>query len=189
MASKVIHSGYLTKVGAKVKNWKLRWMVLFGNGKLHYYKKPPQNVATEEPQGVVNVQTDVIELILWDEALSRDIVKWPSDAIPQTGFALKTRQGRVYCVHAESLEATDKWIDSIRSVGANIRLYPETIEALRRRDEARHGVVDSSTTATAPTTTTVEPTTASPTPVETSEEPKKYVHKVIGGMVIATESK
>jgi len=29
-----VHSGYLSKLGAKVKNWKLRYMVLFGNGKL-----------------------------------------------------------------------------------------------------------------------------------------------------------
>eukprot|EP00041_Stephanoeca_diplocostata_P026086 m.695577 g.695577 ORF g.695577 m.695577 type:complete len:61 (-) comp22889_c0_seq6:19-201(-) len=29
---KAIQSGYLVKLGAKVKNWKLRWMVLQNNG-------------------------------------------------------------------------------------------------------------------------------------------------------------
>jgi hypothetical protein len=30
----VIHSGYLTKIGAVAKNWKLRFMVLLKNGAL-----------------------------------------------------------------------------------------------------------------------------------------------------------
>lgn len=31
-SDKAIQSGYLVKLGAKVKNWKLRWMVLQGTG-------------------------------------------------------------------------------------------------------------------------------------------------------------
>lgn len=31
-ASEAIHTGYLTKHGAVVKNWKLRYMVLLKNG-------------------------------------------------------------------------------------------------------------------------------------------------------------
>jgi len=121
--TKTLHSGYLSKVGAKVKNWKLRYMVLFGNGKLQYYKKPPVNIDTEEPQGLINVQADVVELILWDDVITKGLVKWPSAAIPQSGFAMRTRQGRVYQVHAESVEASDKWIAAVRSVGANIVMY------------------------------------------------------------------
>lgn len=180
-----VHSGYLSKLGAKVKNWKLRYMVLFGNGKLQYYKKPPVNIDTEEPQGLINVQADVVELILWDDVMTKGLVKWPSAAIPQSGFAMRTRQGRVYIVHAESVEASDKWIAAVRSVGANIVMYEETIEALSRRSVAldlNAGTLGDA--AAAPAEGDVA-TLKSP-PAEAEDDESRYTMKVVGGMVVKT---
>jgi len=36
-----------------------------------YYKKAPKDMASDEPQGSLNVQSDVVELILWDEVRCR----------------------------------------------------------------------------------------------------------------------
>jgi len=185
--TKTLHSGYLSKVGAKVKNWKLRYMVLFGNGKLQYYKKPPVNIDTEEPQGIINVQADVVELILWDDVITKGLVKWPSAAIPQSGFAMRTRQGRVYQVHAESVEASDKWIAAVRSVGANIVMYEETIEALSRRSVAidlNAGTPEDAAAAAADDSAEGDAATLKSAPAEDDEA--RYTMKVVGGMVVKT---
>jgi hypothetical protein len=36
-----------------------------------YYKKAPKDMTSDEPQGTLNVQSDVVELILWDEVRCR----------------------------------------------------------------------------------------------------------------------
>lgn len=184
--TKTLHSGYLSKLGAKVKNWKLRYMVLFGNGKLQYYKKPPVNIDTEEPQGLINVQADVVELILWDDVITKGLVKWPSAAIPQSGFAMRTRQGRVYIVHAESVEASDKWIAAVRSVGANIVMYEETIEALSRRSVALDLNAGTSGDAAAAAAAPAEGDAATLKSPLAEDDEARYTMKVVGGMVVKT---
>lgn len=56
----------------------------FDAGKLIYFKKPPAKVDIEDAQGVLNVQADVVELILWDRTVEKGLVKWPADAIPNS---------------------------------------------------------------------------------------------------------
>eukprot|EP00035_Acanthoeca_spectabilis_P001421 m.79999 g.79999 ORF g.79999 m.79999 type:complete len:192 (+) comp10863_c0_seq1:240-815(+) len=181
-ASEAIHTGYLTKHGAVVKNWKLRYMVLLKNGKLLYFKKPPKDWDKEEAKGTLNVQADVVELILWDESIEKGLVKWEKETLPHSGFCLQTRQGRLWSVHAESPEACDKWIDAIRRVGANIRRSEATEEALQRRAASKVAADQANV-----------PSPAAPTAVSSEDsgekkEEKKYVHKVIGGMVVKVEN-
>lgn len=188
-AAEVIHKGYLTKHGAVVKNWKLRFMVLLKNGKLLYFKKPPKSWETEEPKGVLNVQADVVELILWDESIDNGLVKWEKEAIPNSGFCLKTRQGRLWSLHAETVEACDVWIDSIRKVGANIRRSSVTENTLKQREELKTSEAAAAEAATKDAD--VSPTTETEASADGNgggDAPPKYVHKVIGGMVVKVEN-
>eukprot|EP00037_Helgoeca_nana_P005743 m.53780 g.53780 ORF g.53780 m.53780 type:complete len:194 (-) comp16695_c0_seq1:238-819(-) len=182
-ASEAIHAGYLTKQGSVVKNWKLRYMVLLKTGKMLYFKKPPKDWAKEEAKGTLDVQSDVVELILWKESISKGLVKWEKETLADSGFCMQTRQGRLWSVHAESPEACDKWIDAIRKVGANIRRSDETEDALKLRAEgkteaASAAAVDAPDSAGA----------AAESEDGGEKEEKKYVHKVIGGMVVKVEN-
>jgi len=44
-----IRVGYLTKLGAKIKNWKRRWCILTKDGKLFYYKNKTSEYIKEVP--------------------------------------------------------------------------------------------------------------------------------------------
>jgi hypothetical protein len=81
------------------------------------------------------------------------------------------------------LQACDKWIDAIRKVGANIRRSDETEDALKLRAEgkteaASAAAVDAPDSAGA----------AAESEDGGEKEEKKYVHKVIGGMVVKVEN-
>mmetsp|Transcript_22852 Transcript_22852/g.59616 ORF Transcript_22852/g.59616 Transcript_22852/m.59616 type:complete len:199 (+) Transcript_22852:327-923(+) len=188
-SQEVIHSGYLTKHGAVVKNWKLRYMVLCKNGKLLYYKKPPQDWTKEDPKGELDVQSDVVGLTLWDESKEKGLVKWSKEAIPYSGFCMHTRQGRLWSVHAESPQACDEWIKAIRLVGANIRRSTVTEAGLKKREQDKAAAAAASSLPAADKD--ADAAAPSPAPEDGGEDngaPKKYVHKVIGGMVVKVEN-
>lgn len=52
----IVHTGFGTKQGSTVKNWKKRWFVLLSNGKLRYFVDKGQ--STE--QGHVNILKDTV---------------------------------------------------------------------------------------------------------------------------------
>eukprot|EP00051_Salpingoeca_urceolata_P013679 m.172693 g.172693 ORF g.172693 m.172693 type:complete len:206 (+) comp17861_c0_seq2:3172-3789(+) len=138
-------SGYLTKLGAVVKNWKLRWAILRKDGKLYYYKRLAAFGSTD-PQGVLNIEADCVGFLDWTDISSQNMVTWPSNAAQDSGFALKMRNGRVFFVHAESAVQCRKWLQAIRSVAANIRLEPGQLERL---EAAGNGDADSEGAAVA----------------------------------------
>ena len=51
----VVKSGYLTKKGAKRRNWNYRWFVLKEHN-LIYYKDQKDFAANREPYGIINLQ-------------------------------------------------------------------------------------------------------------------------------------
>ena len=124
----------------------------------------------------------------WDEL---EKVKWPSNCEPKSGFALRTRQGRLFVMHAESHAAADKWIAALRSVGANITMTAR--QAALAKGEALPEDEDADADAQAGQdsdsedegTHAAKPAVAAAAPVEE----KKFVHPVVGGVVIKTEVK
>ena len=71
-------------------------------GKMKYFKKVP--VTGDDPQGLIQVTSECIRLHNWEQTQTMDLVKWPANAAPLSGFALGTRAGRNYFMHAESEE-------------------------------------------------------------------------------------
>jgi hypothetical protein len=110
---------------------------------------------------------------------------------------MKLRNGRMFFMHCESAEACEKWLLAIRSVGANIvDCAPTTLDLKKaslqpsnpsegsgadmkgKLEELRANLRDAAIVD--------EP---APAPVVEESTGPKRVHKVIGGIVIATEKK
>ncbi|XP_070577015.1 LOW QUALITY PROTEIN: pleckstrin homology domain-containing family H member 2-like [Ptychodera flava] len=86
-------SGYLTKLGGKVKSWKKRWFVL-QNGQLVYYKS--KNDTSSKPLGQIPLDSKC------------RVVKSDSSHC----FELMTTQ-RIYYLTAESNQAVDEWLQAL----------------------------------------------------------------------------
>eukprot|EP00035_Acanthoeca_spectabilis_P008250 m.151033 g.151033 ORF g.151033 m.151033 type:complete len:201 (-) comp14280_c0_seq4:3511-4113(-) len=115
--SSVVLAGFMTKRGKVVKSWKRRFMVLLSNGKLLYFTKPragwdstppsewePVDWDNSEPKGTLNVVSDVLELVHWDQTKEDGLVVWEKKTPPYTGFCLKAKRGRIWSIYAESTE-------------------------------------------------------------------------------------
>ncbi|XP_002735178.2 pleckstrin homology domain-containing family H member 2-like [Saccoglossus kowalevskii] len=89
-------SGYLTKLGGKVKSWKKRWFVLH-NGQLVYYKS--KNDVSNKPLGQVPLDGKC------------KVMKSESSH----SFEIVTSQ-RTYYLSAESNNAVDEWIQALQGV-------------------------------------------------------------------------
>jgi hypothetical protein len=167
---------------------------------MYYYKKQAR-FGDVEPKGSIDVQANVVELLTWAEVSG---AKWPSTCEPKSGFAMRTRQGRVFLMHAENTAAADRWIAAIRSVGANIVLTETQLRVARGDAAAAVDVVatvgaslaelavgagDSDSGDDAPEPLGGSPPSQPLPAAPGSDDEKKWVHKVVGGVVIKTEKK
>ncbi|EGD82108.1 hypothetical protein PTSG_02787 [Salpingoeca rosetta] len=172
-APEVVRSGYVTKMGQVVKNWKMRWLELYSNGMLVYYKKEPRK--DDKPQGEVNIASDCLDILTHAQATAKQMCKWPEDVADGSGFALVTRSGRTYFMYCDSVEEAERWITMCANVAANAR-YEDGGDSIREI-RSRRGSVRRPETSKQQTELV---------PDLPNDEGKDvcYVHKVVGGVVI-----
>eukprot|EP00039_Didymoeca_costata_P011715 m.165766 g.165766 ORF g.165766 m.165766 type:complete len:169 (-) comp15266_c0_seq5:2679-3185(-) len=142
----------------------------------HFY---PGFYQLIQAQGSLKVQADVIELLMWDETVKQNLVKWPSAASPGSGFALRSRHGRIYSLYAGSELECERWLAALRIVGANMRFSEATYAHLEKMAPEMNAWLNHKPRL--------------PQNEETTSKQEKgedlYVHKVVGGVVIKTENK
>ena len=101
--SEPIKSGFMTKQGAKRKNWNERWFVL-KNGRLYYFKKRQLN---EKPAGVIELKRAII-------------ISYPSQK-PSDDFKFNiVTPFRTWYLDTKSISECNEWMSVCRSV-ANVR--------------------------------------------------------------------
>jgi len=89
--------GYLTKQGAIVKSWHVRWFVLEGTS-LYYY----QDKSTQEGKGVIDLRNCSVSVA-------------PEQTKRPFGFAIIHLLGRrSYFLSAETKEDMDEWISELK---------------------------------------------------------------------------
>eukprot|EP00730_Choanoeca_flexa_P013581 TRINITY_DN5477_c0_g1_i2.p1 TRINITY_DN5477_c0_g1~~TRINITY_DN5477_c0_g1_i2.p1 ORF type:complete len:264 (+),score=63.60 TRINITY_DN5477_c0_g1_i2:70-861(+) len=175
----VLKAGYVTKMGQVVKNWKTRYLILYSDGMMYYYKRETAANSDDKPQGEVNITKDCIGILTAKQVTDKELIKWPEDAGPKTGFAIETRGGRTYFLHCESWREADRWIASLAGVAPNVR-YEDGGAAVRAITQSRSSVRKPNENKAQVDLTPDMPET------ELDEDGNEvcYVHKVVGGMVI-----
>eukprot|EP00045_Choanoeca_perplexa_P020726 m.4926 g.4926 ORF g.4926 m.4926 type:complete len:202 (-) comp7287_c0_seq2:2629-3234(-) len=175
----VLKSGYVTKMGQVVKNWKTRYLILYSDGMMYYYKREVPPDSDDKPQGEINITKDCIGILTAKQVTSNGLIKWPEDAGPNTGFAIETRSGRTYFLHCESWREAERWIASIAGTAPNVRFEDG--------GDAVHAILQSRPSVRKPGEhkSQVDLTPDLPA-AEVDEEGNEvcYVHKVVGGVVI-----
>jgi len=91
----LVKQGYLTKKGAKRRNWNTRWFILKHNH-LAYYKNP----GDREPKGVIILSNCKVEL---------------SEKVKRTHCFSITAPLRTYYIHAKNSTTQEEWMSAIRS--------------------------------------------------------------------------
>eukprot|EP00004_Rigifila_ramosa_P019562 TRINITY_DN4997_c0_g1_i3.p1 TRINITY_DN4997_c0_g1~~TRINITY_DN4997_c0_g1_i3.p1 ORF type:complete len:352 (+),score=73.33 TRINITY_DN4997_c0_g1_i3:534-1589(+) len=89
-------SGYLTKQGHVIKNWKRRWCVI-AHGTLYYYKDKQES----EPLGIINLSGVTIH---------------PADSIKKGSFELRTPVGKNFVMYGDTPEETQQWVAGLRAL-------------------------------------------------------------------------
>ncbi|KYQ89482.1 pleckstrin (PH) domain-containing protein [Tieghemostelium lacteum] len=138
-SDEIIHSGYLTKQGGTVQNWKIRWFVL-KKGTLSYYSTNV-NWETQKPRGVIylNLKTEVKEANYKNRrycftvkpnynnlTASSDALLLNSNNISPNNSSDKPNHqlyNRVYLISAQTVFDQRKWIDMIKIAQNDDRKY------------------------------------------------------------------
>lgn len=95
----LVKSGFLTKKGAKRKNWNLRWFIL-KDKYLIYFKDEKDFSSNKEPYGIVQLEECFV-------------APFPTKMFGFT-IAYNNSEKRDYFICAESNESVTSWMDAIR---------------------------------------------------------------------------
>jgi hypothetical protein len=101
----ILLRGNLCKLGAKMKTWRDRWVAVWGDSVLRYYKAAPapgKNPKELRPQGEINLRRDVVELLSYEHCTAfmnaekgsfmnvTQPMRWPVQANERNAFAIRT---------------------------------------------------------------------------------------------------
>ncbi|EGD73337.1 hypothetical protein PTSG_05048 [Salpingoeca rosetta] len=129
----VLMCGYLIKLGHRVKNWKHRWVVVRGNGRLQYFKQSPtaaKPLIAMRPQGQINLRRDCLELITWNRcnevmqdlsARTVQTIKWPDLGNEHSAFGIRTTY-RDFLLVAPDGDA-QSWVQGLDEVCRRCDIY------------------------------------------------------------------
>ena len=110
MATDIVHQGTLHKLGANVKSWTKRWMILKKDNVLYYYKDPAKS-----PLGSIPL-TD--HMFLVKEGRERDL-NWPKSVAIERTLVIRTSY-RIYYMYADSQQEAAKWIEQLQIAADNM---------------------------------------------------------------------
>ena len=106
----IIHQGTLHKLGANVKSWTKRWMILKKDNTLYYYKDPAKS-----PLGSISL-TNHMFLVM--EGRERDL-NWPKAVGIERTLVVRTSY-RIYYMYADTQQEAAKWIEQLQKTADSI---------------------------------------------------------------------
>ncbi|EDQ88202.1 uncharacterized protein MONBRDRAFT_32868 [Monosiga brevicollis MX1] len=123
----VLLQGHLYKQGKIFPTWRRRWMVLYQDGHIDYFKP---RATVHSPLGREKGAIWHIKAVVAGSDLG--LVPWPRDAAASCRFSLPTRAERTYHLYAESQVEADRWKRALISLSDTKRLI--TYDELLRGD-------------------------------------------------------
>ncbi|EDQ88978.1 uncharacterized protein MONBRDRAFT_8528 [Monosiga brevicollis MX1] len=116
----VVHQGYATKQGGKVKSWQRRWFILRVDGSLTYAKEG----SLTEPKGVIDIKANT-------ELHTPGACNWgkeegaPATASEQQRFAVVAGD-RVYRMFCDTPQEAAVWASKLKQVINMLKRNPNT---------------------------------------------------------------
>eukprot|EP00049_Salpingoeca_infusionum_P020069 m.363460 g.363460 ORF g.363460 m.363460 type:complete len:423 (+) comp22686_c0_seq1:170-1438(+) len=109
-----MYSGWLTKEGGNVRNWKKRWFVLDRQDRLKYFKTQ----SSSKPAGMIDMTacTSVI-------CASQCTCEWDPTCDQRLGFGIVTPK-RTYHIFAETIEEMFEWMTHFRRAARLTKALP-----------------------------------------------------------------
>eukprot|EP00045_Choanoeca_perplexa_P002838 m.26955 g.26955 ORF g.26955 m.26955 type:complete len:234 (-) comp11732_c0_seq1:158-859(-) len=155
----ILLEGTVCKLGAKNKSWKERYVAVFGDHVLRYYKDTPTlgvHVKDLKPQGEINLKRDVVELFTYsacNQAMDAEktgfftmATRWPPQATDDNGFGIRTTYRTYYMYSPNS--AASHWIKGLAKLCKGSDAYIGVNQTFpgngrKPRIQRRHSLPDS----------------------------------------------
>ena len=130
----ILLEGTVCKLGAKNKSWKERYVAVFGDHVLRYYKDTPTlgvHVKDLKTQGEINLKRDVVELFTYsacNQAMDTEktgfftmATRWPPQATDDNGFGIRTTY-RTYYMYSPNSSASH-WLKGLSKLCKGSDVY------------------------------------------------------------------
>jgi hypothetical protein len=130
----ILLEGTVCKLGAKNKSWKERYVAVFGDHVLRYYKDTPTlgvHVKDLKSQGEINLKRDVVELFTYsacNQAMDAEktgfftmSTRWPPQANDDNGFGIRTTYRTYYMYSPNS--AASHWLKGLAKLCKGSDVY------------------------------------------------------------------
>ena len=113
MKNKEVHSGVIHKVGGKIKTWNRRWMILWQDFTLKYYKEP-----AKPPLGSISLHDPKFDV----RQGTRNDTAWAKTCTGMECTLVITTTSRTYYMFTESKDDADMWIQVLSDARVEIQL-------------------------------------------------------------------